>query len=431
MSERNGTDLPGDWEILPISQLTVRTKQRDPRRTPRTPFRYVDVSSVSNSSFRIVRAAELLGADAPSRARKEIQTDDVLFATVRPTLKRVALVPTELDGQIASTGFIILRADVSRVVPRYLYSRLLTDDIIKRMGELERGASYPAVRDSDVLNEHIPVPPLPEQRKIGAVLGLLQRAIGQQEQLLALTAELKKCLLHQLFTHGLRHESQKGSELGPIPQSWEVTPLAKYCSIQSGFAFKSSDYVSSDLGIPIIKIGDLQNGQVILSDRSSFVPAKFWDKEFAKNVQLEEGDLLIALTGATTGKTAEFRLGRKALLNQRLGRFRPNEIQLKRSFLKNLVLQPYFQRQIQQNILAAAQGNVSPKRIEQFLVAIPDKSEQDEIGKAFTTLDDRISLYRRKHATLSVLFRTLLHELMTARLRVNNIDLGELQDACV
>ena len=59
------------------------------------------------------------------------------------------------------------------------------------MRELERGASYPAVRDNDVLNEVIPVPPLPEQRKIAAVLGGVQRAMEQQERLLALTAELR------------------------------------------------------------------------------------------------------------------------------------------------------------------------------------------------------------------------------------------------
>jgi type I restriction enzyme S subunit len=261
------------------------------------------------------------------------------------------------------------------------------------------------------------------------VLGLVQQSIQQQEGLLALIAELKKGLLHQLFSRGIRGEPQRETEVGLIPESWEVAPLGKYCSVQSGFAFKSSDYVSAESGIPIIKIGDLQNGEVALSNRSSFVPARFWDEKFAKSFRLVRGDLLMALTGATTGKTAEFRLDGKALLNQRVGRFLLDGVHLKPAFLKNLVLQVYFQEEIQRNILAAAQGNVSPKRIEQFLVAIPSPTEQEEIGKWFATLDERISLHRRKHAALNALFRTLLHELMTAKIRVDHLNLPELESS--
>src|SRR5439155_15033270 len=72
--------LPHDWKEFAIGEITVRGTQRDPRRTPSVPFHYVDVSSVSNRSFRITEATEIQGADAPSRARKAIRTDDVLFA---------------------------------------------------------------------------------------------------------------------------------------------------------------------------------------------------------------------------------------------------------------------------------------------------------------------------------------------------------------
>jgi type I restriction enzyme S subunit len=289
--------------------------------------------------------------------------------------------------------------------------------------------TIPNLSQSRLSELPLPVPPLSEQQKIAAVLELVQRAMQKQERLLALAAELKKALLSEFFTRGLRNEPEKQSELGPIPQSWEITPLGKYCSVQSGFAFKSSDYVASDSGLPIIKIGDLQNGEVVLSERSSFVPWNFWEEKFARNFRLGRGDLLIALTGATTGKTAEFRLESKALLNQRVGRFLPDGVQLKPAFLKNLILQPYFQREIQRNILAAAQGNVSPKRIEQFLVAVPAPSEQEEIGIALEALDRKISNGRRKRTALSALFRTLLHELMTARIRVHNFDLSAIEMA--
>ena len=77
----------------------------------------------------------------------------------------------------------------------------------------------------------VPVPPLAEQRKIAAVLGLVQRAIEQQERLIALTTELKKALLHKLFTEGLRGEPQKQTEIGPVPESWEARSVRRYARV--------------------------------------------------------------------------------------------------------------------------------------------------------------------------------------------------------
>ena len=90
--------IPKPWAESSIGKVVVKTKQRDPRKKPDEVFQYVDVSSVSNESFKITGATPTLGTEAPSRARKAIETNDVLFATVRPTLKRVALVPPELYG---------------------------------------------------------------------------------------------------------------------------------------------------------------------------------------------------------------------------------------------------------------------------------------------------------------------------------------------
>ena len=102
----------------------------------------------------------------------------------------------------------------------------------------------------------IPLPPLAEQRKIAAVLGLVQRAIEQQERLIALTTELKKALLHKLFTEGLRGEPQKQTEIGPVPESWEVTRLDNFCVLQKmGFDIIKK---SKRLAIPVVSSGGIR-----------------------------------------------------------------------------------------------------------------------------------------------------------------------------
>src|SRR6266496_6377949 len=97
------------WSTVTIGDYLVKTDLRDPTKRPRDRFLYVDVSGVDNQAFAIRLPTELLGADAPSRARKVIRERDVLFATVRPTLRRIALVDSALDDQICSTGFCVLR----------------------------------------------------------------------------------------------------------------------------------------------------------------------------------------------------------------------------------------------------------------------------------------------------------------------------------
>ncbi len=157
------------WEEATIGEVTARIETVDPTKKPKEAFTYVDVSSVSNETFEIVQTSEVLGADAPSRARRLIRTSDVIFATIRPTLKRIATVPQSLDQQVCSTGYIVLRAS-ARLHPRFLFHHLFSDQFQNAMEELQTGASYPAVTDGQVRQQPIPLPPLEEQQRIVAVL---------------------------------------------------------------------------------------------------------------------------------------------------------------------------------------------------------------------------------------------------------------------
>lgn len=269
--------IPKPWTDSSIGKVVVKAKQRDPRKKPDEVFQYVDVSAVSNTSFKITGATPTLGSEAPSRARKAIEADDVLFATVRPTLKRIALVPPELDGAIASSGYCVLRCDKSKADPGFLYSFLLTDHFNARMAGLERGASYPAVRDSDVAASWLPLPPLPEQTQIAHILSTVQRAIEAQERNIQTTTELKMALMHKLFTEGLprrslgeggppRHESQKQTEIGPVPESWEVVPLSECAVVQTGIAKGRKVNAEEAVEVPYLRVANVQDGYLDLSE---------------------------------------------------------------------------------------------------------------------------------------------------------------------
>lgn len=128
--------MPEDWGKEIVKNLVEKTGQIDPRKKPNWRFRYVDVSGVNRETLRIQESQEIRGEDAPSRARKLMKKSDVIFATVRPTLKRLAFVNDDYDGQVCSTAFCVLRAKKEVLAPPYLFFALQRDIIIADLGRI-------------------------------------------------------------------------------------------------------------------------------------------------------------------------------------------------------------------------------------------------------------------------------------------------------
>src|SRR6202165_4506032 len=143
-------ELPDNWHYVPLRSVCEKTSIWNPVRERRDRFHYIDVSSVSNKHFCVSGPQEMAAANAPSRARKIVKAGDVIYATVRPSLKRVAWIEPHYDDQIASTAFCIVRADPKQAISKFLYYILLSDDVNRKIIGHERGASYPAVTDKDV-----------------------------------------------------------------------------------------------------------------------------------------------------------------------------------------------------------------------------------------------------------------------------------------
>ena len=105
--------MKADWQTKGLAEILLKTETVNPNLQPESDFEYIDVSSVSNQTFQIKETQSLKGKDAPSRARKLVKTNDILFATIRPTLQRIAIVPSKLNNQVCSTGYFVLRPNQS------------------------------------------------------------------------------------------------------------------------------------------------------------------------------------------------------------------------------------------------------------------------------------------------------------------------------
>ena len=148
-------------------------------------IRYVDIASVNATEGIDTEAvATLAFGDAPGRARRIMRTGDVLVSTVRPNLRAFASVPSSLDGELASTGFAVVRA-TDRVHPRFVWSIVTLDGFANDMVAKCTGSNYPAIRASDVASFQFRLPPLATQQRIADLIGFIDKEIT------ALYTELK------------------------------------------------------------------------------------------------------------------------------------------------------------------------------------------------------------------------------------------------
>ncbi|MCD7879444.1 MAG: restriction endonuclease subunit S [Candidatus Gastranaerophilales bacterium] len=199
-------------EQVKLKSLILETEQKNPNSLFDEYFYYVDISSINNELNRIETPKKISIENAPSRARKLIKYNDVLISMTRPYLKGFAIVPRELDGQIASTGFSVLRADTSKINPLFLFAYTKTDMFINQLLPKMKGANYPAVRDSDVKNVEIPILSMKQQELFAQKAIEIEEYIKEQQKELKNLEDMFQSLLHHAFTGELTKHKFRGED---------------------------------------------------------------------------------------------------------------------------------------------------------------------------------------------------------------------------
>ena len=176
-------ELPDGWELKPLRECVAPKQIWNPTRQPRKRIRYIELSGIDNQRGVITDFSDLVTDEAPSRAKKIVQGGDVIFATTRPNLKNIAVVPPELDGEICSTGFCVLRPLLDVVTTGWLFALCRSDVVVSQVLKHDEKNAYPAVSDDEVLDALVPVPPLAEQRRLVARIEALTKRVDELRRL--------------------------------------------------------------------------------------------------------------------------------------------------------------------------------------------------------------------------------------------------------
>ena len=195
-------------------------------------------------------------------------------------------------------------------------------------------------------------------------------------------------------------------------EGWERKKLGDICGFQNGFAFKSKTF--KNVGIPVVRITNIKDGVVDLST-SVYVDPNDYNKDFSA-FMVNQGDILIAMSGATTGKIGIYNSPEPCLLNQRVGKFIPKH-DLNRDFLFY-----FLSTKIEESLaisLGAAQPNLSTKQIKEFSIPIPPLSEQKAIvrilDQAFAAIAQAQANIQRNIEHAEELFQSKLEEVFSQR----------------
>ena len=164
---------------------------------------YIDISSINKGKNIIEETTTYIVDNAPSRAQQCLEKSDILISTVRPNLKNIAIFEKSIDNVVGSSGFCVLRC-TDKVNLYYMFNVVNSDIFTTDMVLKTTGSNYPAIRDSDILEYEIPIPPIELQNNFGKIVQLIDKQKFELEKQKQNYIDLKKGLMQQLLTGKLK-----------------------------------------------------------------------------------------------------------------------------------------------------------------------------------------------------------------------------------
>jgi type I restriction enzyme, S subunit len=409
--------LPEGWTAGELGDLCDLN-----RSTLNPPFHgaeeYVGLEHIDSGKFFLSR----FGTPDEVRSTKNgFEPGFILYGKLRPYLDKAVVAQT---SGICSTDVLVFTAK-NEVPPEFVVSVLHTDMFVEHAKKTTHGVNHPRTSWKSIKEYSLAIPPVNEQQKIAAVLLKLQKAILIQERTLETLRELKKATLQRIFTRGLHGKSQS-TDLGEIPEGWGWKPLEE---VLNDSTYGLSVRGQSAGQYPILRMNCQISGRVVFNDLQ-FVDL---DRRAFDKFCLKDGDLLFNRTNSyeLVGRMAVYHSNRETVFASYLIRLRLDRDQANSDFVNYYFFMDSAQSRLK--TLASrgvSQSNINASKLKQFQVPFPETvDEQKRIAAIFRTLDKKIGVHERKRDTLNELFRTTLNQLMTARIRVNNlkIDTSEVE----
>ena len=345
---------------------------------------YVGLEHIDSGESQLNRWGD---ASEVRSTKSRFYPDDVLYGKLRAYLDKAVI--SEMEG-ICSTDILVVTAS-SKTLPRFLVYLLHTSSLISHAVATSTGVNHPRTSWNSLGKFTFALPPLPEQRAIAHVLQTIQEAKAARQRELALERERKAALMDYLFSYGTKDEPRKQTEIGEIPESWEVVRLEDVCTFTTGKL--NSEQATADGQYPFFTCSQ----ETFRIDSYSF----------------DQEAILLAGNNARGIYSVKYYKGRfDAYQRTYVITVRDTKRLSYRYFLYDLCLRLELLRK--QSIGATTKYLTAPI-IKNLGLTLPPLSEQLMISSVLWSCDEKIAALEQETERLDELFHAMLDELMTGK----------------
>lgn len=403
------SQLPEDWKIQSIKALKLdisdgNYSSKYPKQSDfiESGIPFIRANNIKNMTV-ISEDMRFISESQHSELKKgHLKKNDILITT-RGDIGQVALVPDHFIG--ANINAQVVRIGVSEsIFFKYLAYILTYKETQKNIKSLETGTALKQlpVKKLDLLK--IPLPPLEEQKKIADILSTVDQKIAFVEDNISQTEELKKGLMQKLLTEGIGNTKFKDSEIGRVPESWEVDTLEKHVKIVSGqspskFDLKGSIY-------KFFKVNQLNFCKKYLSE-SEYV----YDESNYQNLQV--GTIIFPKRGAAIFTNKVRILDTEGYIDTNLMGL------ITKDSINNEFLYYWLVAFELSNIAdTSSVPQINNKHINPLKIAIPVLAEQQKISEILLSVDQKLEVLKDKKESFEELKKGLMQKLLTGEVRV-------------
>jgi len=424
------TRVMSEWQKTTFGKVSTGFLSGGTPTTSRTDYWKGEIPWITSKwlgdKLELTTGEKLVSEEAVKKsATKIVPKDSIIFAT-RVGVGKVGINRINLAINQDLAGVLI---DNEKHDIKFLAYQLGIDSIQQYVAMNKRGATIKGITRDCLEQIRLNVPPLPEQKKIAHILSTVQRAIEAQERIIHTTTELKKALMHKLFTEGLprrslgeggppRHEPQKQTDIGPVPESWATLTVESVCTIKASAMsysqLENASNVANGVNVIGIKVSDMNLPGNEIEFRSANLERQLPEKEAQKRT-VPTNSIVFPKRGAAIATNKKRLTTGWTVLDPNLIAVMPTKV------VNHRYLFHWFNTFDLKKITdPGPTPQLNKKDIAPLKFPMPPIEEQEVIAAAIDAAEEKATLHIRKRDQFQDLFRTLLHELMTAKTRVHN-----------